>query len=405
MATPAAGTILAPPKPPVINQTPIAGDTGTGLIGQAQTYSAQEGTAKADLTGTGFTGAQTTGTGFTGAQTTGNGYDSTDWNSSDDQSVAGQVKKIIASGSPLNQQAEARSLGQANARGLINTSIAVGAGQSALYDAALPIATQDATTAANRNQFNAGQKTAASQFTAQAGNTANLANQASTNQGAQFTASADNTAKLANQASTNQGAQFTAAQKQAAETTNQAATNQQKLVNQSATNEARAQGAAANNSLQAQTNALRQQAAQGNQDAANKVALLDMDNQFKASITNADAANKVQLQELSDSAKTGLSTIEANYRTLMQTSSSASGLYESAVNNITRIAADPNMDAASKAASINAIQGHLKASMDALGSINGIDLGSLLDFGAPAGATNAATTNAGNDTTTGGVQP
>ena len=373
MPTPTAGNVIAPIKPAVVNQAPIVGDTGTGLIGQAATYTPTDGTATANLTGTGYTGATATG----------NGYTANDWADGEDQTVSGQVRRIIDENGPLSQRATARAQGEMNARGLINTSIGVGAGQAALYDAALPIAQQDAATAANRGQFNAGQRTSASQFGAAAGNTANLANQQSTNQASAFTAGA----------------------KDAASAANQAATNQQSLVNQSSRNEALAQGAAATNALQTQTNALRQQAAQGNQDAANKLVLLDMDNQFKASITNADAANKVQLQELSDSAKTGLSTIEANYRTLMQTSSSASGLYESAVNNITRIAADPNMDAASKAASINAIQGHLKASMDVLGSINGVDLGSLLDFGAPAGATNAATTNAGNDTTTGGVQP
>lgn len=74
--------------------------------------------------------------------------------------VAGQVKGLIDSNSPLMQQAQAKSAEAANARGLINSSMGVQAGQAALYDAALPIATQDASTYATAGQFNAQQQNA-----------------------------------------------------------------------------------------------------------------------------------------------------------------------------------------------------------------------------------------------------
>lgn len=66
-----------------------------------------------------------------------------------EQTVSGQIKNIIASGSPLMQQAEASAKNQMNQRGLINSSIGIGAGQTALYGAAAPIATADAATYAN----------------------------------------------------------------------------------------------------------------------------------------------------------------------------------------------------------------------------------------------------------------
>lgn len=66
------------------------------------------------------------------------------WNVTGDQTVQGQVKNIIDANSPLMQQAETRALQQSNSRGLINSSMAVGAGQAALYDAAVPIAASDA---------------------------------------------------------------------------------------------------------------------------------------------------------------------------------------------------------------------------------------------------------------------
>lgn len=113
---------------------------------------------------------------YTGAQGT-----AAKWDVTPDQTVQGQVKKIIDDNSPLMQQAETRALQKANARGLMNSSIAVGAGQSALYDAATPIATADAATYGNSAQFNAGNE---QQMT--------LANQNATNAAGQFNAGETN---------------------------------------------------------------------------------------------------------------------------------------------------------------------------------------------------------------------
>lgn len=74
------------------------------------------------------------------------------------QTVQGQIKGIIDANSPLMQQAETRSLQQSNSRGLINSSMAVGAGQAALYDAAMPIAASDASAYNQNQQFNIGQE-------------------------------------------------------------------------------------------------------------------------------------------------------------------------------------------------------------------------------------------------------
>lgn len=89
------------------------------------------------------------------------------WNVTGNQTVQGQVKNIIDANSPLMQQAETRSLQQMNGRGLINSSMAVGAGQAALYDAAMPMAASDASMYGRaaesnntaQNQFNMADKT------------------------------------------------------------------------------------------------------------------------------------------------------------------------------------------------------------------------------------------------------
>jgi len=71
------------------------------------------------------------------------------------QTVAGQMEGLLAAGSPYIDRARYSAAVTANARGLLNTSIAAGAGEAAAIDAALPMAQQDAQTyfaQANLNQ-------------------------------------------------------------------------------------------------------------------------------------------------------------------------------------------------------------------------------------------------------------
>lgn len=103
------------------------------------------------------------------------------WQVTPEQTVQGQIKTIIDENSPLMKQAETRGLQQANKRGLINSSMAVQAGQAALYDVAAPIAQADATTQANAGEFNASTQQQTS-----------LANQNANNQAGQFNASETN---------------------------------------------------------------------------------------------------------------------------------------------------------------------------------------------------------------------
>ena len=58
--------------------------------------------------------------------------------------VSGRLQGLLADDSSYIQQARTRALQEANRRGLANSSIAVGAGEAAAIDAALPIALSDA---------------------------------------------------------------------------------------------------------------------------------------------------------------------------------------------------------------------------------------------------------------------
>ena len=67
-------------------------------------------------------------------------------------SVADGVAKIASEDSKLNQMARTEGLKAANRRGLLNSSMAVGAAQDAVLKNALPIASQDAQQAFQKNQ-------------------------------------------------------------------------------------------------------------------------------------------------------------------------------------------------------------------------------------------------------------
>jgi hypothetical protein len=95
----------------------------------------------------------------------------------DNELMSTQVNKIIAQDSPLMQQAGTEAKKQANARGLLNSSMAVQAGQEAVMNKAMPIAQYDAGVNTNvldknlsntqqTNVFNAGQTQDVSKFNA-----------------------------------------------------------------------------------------------------------------------------------------------------------------------------------------------------------------------------------------------
>lgn len=79
----------------------------------------------------------------------------TPWTVTPDQTVEKRVMGLIGADSPLIQQARTGALQQMNARGLLNSSIAQGAADTAAYSAALPIAQADAATASKAAGYNA----------------------------------------------------------------------------------------------------------------------------------------------------------------------------------------------------------------------------------------------------------
>lgn len=127
----------------------------------------------------------------------------------DNELLSNQVNNVIGQDSPLMQQAAAKAKQAANSRGMMNSSLAVQAGQAAVMDRALPIAQYDAgvnsnvlnTNQANEQQsntFNASQTQQGNQFDASNQQDANKFNANSENQNNQFNAAEQNKTNIFN---------------------------------------------------------------------------------------------------------------------------------------------------------------------------------------------------------------
>lgn len=193
--------------------------------------------------------------------------------------VSDEVSKVIAEDSPLMQQARTRGLQSMAPRGLVNSSMAIGAADSAMYDAAVPIAQQNA---------------------------------------------------------------------------------------------------AAKNTLLGQTNTINYETAAQNHAAAREVALRDIDNGLKAAMQNADAQTQQFLRQIDNDTKIRLTNIEADYKTLIETSDSAAEIYKGTLAAISAAINNPDMDAASKASTINGLWDSTSVALNLIGSINGVDVRDLL---------------------------
>ena len=89
----------------------------------------------------------------------------------DTETVKSQLASILAQDSPLMQRARTIATQNMNQRGLVNSSMAQGAGVAAMIDRATPIAQQDAETYSNRAIANMREVNTANQFNVAQNNT------------------------------------------------------------------------------------------------------------------------------------------------------------------------------------------------------------------------------------------
>ena len=315
--------------------------------------SATQGIAAPDPYG--YNASTAGATGYTEGTANAYGYNAdtgtaSKWNidTGSNQTVQKQLKGIIEANSPLMQQARTNALQAMNQRGLVNSSMAIGAGQDAVIRQALPIAQQDATLYANSakynadmtnqmEQFNKGAENQSRQFGASASNQAALANQAADNAAAQFSAGASNQAALANAAAQNQAAQFSAA------STNQASSEYSQALNAT----------------------------------VNKM----MDQSMQIALANADTQTKIELQNIDATTRKDLAATEAAYKNQMQASASANEIFQQVSKNIADIMANPDLEATAKQNAVTGQKTSLQEALSILSATSGVTgLKSLLNF-------------------------
>lgn len=112
----------------------------------------------------------------TASTATSTGYDPSQYVMTPDQTVEGRAAKIAEEDSVLMQQARVRANQDAQSKGLLSSSLAVQAGQNAVLEKAIPIASQDATAYNQAMVRTADSQNAEKNFRAAAENQASVTN-------------------------------------------------------------------------------------------------------------------------------------------------------------------------------------------------------------------------------------
>ena len=342
----------------------------------------------------------------------------TDWAPDKSATVQGQLTSVLDAGGPLMDRAATKANQVANGRGLLNSSIAVGAGQAALYDAALPIAQQDATVNAQAGQFNAGAKNAAALSNANALNQTSQFNATSQNaaEGQQRGAGITSEQTAQQRAEAEAGRAFTTSERQGAEQF-QGGLQDKDIANQQGMQKA---GFTQQSAIQA-TDIANQNAMQA-KDLSSRYDLASMDVASRAALQKADAENQQKLQKANAELQTGLqatdsavkqsmqqyqlsvqqamagqdnatklqlATMDADtqsslaelnnkYRVQLQASQSMAASYQSYVDAASRVMIDPNMDLAAKQYQLDNLARLYNNTLKMQSDVTGLNLGELL---------------------------
>ena len=329
--------------------------------------------------------AQTaTGNGTITPTATTTGYTAKDasasmWAPDANSTVQGQLKNVLDSGSPLLDRAETKAKQGMNQRGLLNSTMALTAGQSALYDAALPIAQQDASTFADAGKTNSQLQTQVS-----------LANAGATNDASKFGADASNQASM-------QAAGFKQQSNlQTQDLAAQAAQQDKELASRydlaqlDANSRAQLQAADIANQQKLQAAQAELQKGLQSNDLAVKQSMQQYDAAVQQAMQGRDNATKLQLATLQADSQMALAEVEAKYKNQLQGSASMAQSYQSMVDSFTRVMLDTNMDAAAKSKAIGNLTTLYNNALQMQSDVADLQLGQLLSPGDMAAGSVAA---------------
>lgn len=121
-------------------------------------------------------------------------------------------------------------------------------------------------------------------------------------------------------------------------------------------------------------------ALQSNQSALNAAASTQAGLTQQTTLANTGATNTALMAQLAQENATQLAGLNTKYSSFINANSNASTLYNDSMSQIGAIQNNVNMDATTKSNAINQIIGMLQNGLDMFSSINGLNLGSGLNF-------------------------
>lgn len=345
-----AKIIQDPKKATVKPPTNILGQP----VGKATAVSPTSNTSYNPALGTAQQAAVSTGTATTYKPTTTNAasynattgtattYAADQRNVQRNATVAGQLEDLLKKDSAYLKRAQVGTDQQMAARGLSNSSMAVGAREAALIDRALPIAQQDASTYDMRDRTNMDAVNQASQFNATSKQQMNLANMDALNQSKQFNAGNQQQVNLANMDARNQSEQFNAANKQNMTLANMDAKNQNAQFNAQ------------------QSNAM----TESNMNAKNQASQFNIEAAQRERMETAKQAHEVALTRLEGGIKENLLNIEMQYKADIEGNSNASKAYMQSMESMSQVFSNTGLSADQQNRAVNEITTQLGHFLD-----------------------------------------
>ena len=290
----------------------------------------------------------------------------------DTDTVRGQMNSLMAENSDYRKMAETQAKQEANQRGLLNSSMAVRSGYQAALGSAMPIAASDAQTYNQQRLINQQYENQARQFGA-----------ATKTQNSQFNAQNLNAVQSQRIAGDIQGelmqldADLKTGQIMPAEYENQKQILQLQHENQLAGMDKQAE--------------INKEMAQLDADlktgqimpAAHDYEIKALQKQLDNAIALQDAQLEMQkaLQQMKGDQALQIAQLEGAYKNLIQSSASASNLYQDITRSLTALYADPDLTEQQKTDSAARIGELLESGLTIIGAVADLDLAGLLDFG------------------------
>jgi len=280
------------------------------------------------------TAERATSTGYDAAQGTAANYDASNYSADtrdvkSEATVEGRLGNILNSESPLMKQAETTGLQLANKRGVLNSSMAIGAAQGEMIKSALPIASQDASTLDLRDRVNMD----------------------ATNQERQFNTSADNVE-----------GQFNATNDQ-----------QMELTNTDATNRASEFGANAQNNVSQFNAAQENQITSDNVNAINRSAEFNIGTIQQERLQRYQQDHEVVMAKLDDASKQALVELEMDYKQIISQEKNSTDAYLQAMSAMSQALSNGELSAEQQQRAVSEITSQLSAFLSFNQQLTGIE--------------------------------